>query len=46
MCWAAFWRSKRFAVKVAAALVLPAGVVVIWVVGNRLLDQAVSTAGQ
>lgn len=46
ICWAAFWRSKRFAVKLAAALVLPAGVVVIWVVGNRMLDQAVSMAGQ
>src|SRR5262245_30133351 len=46
ICWAAFWRSKRFAVRLAAALVLPAGVVVIWVVGNRMLDQAVSMAGQ
>jgi Protein of unknown function (DUF2510) len=45
ICWAAFRRSKRIAVKLAAAVVLPIGVVVVWVVGNRMLDQATSLVG-
>jgi hypothetical protein len=44
-CWAAFWRSKRVAVKLAAAVMLPIGLVVVWVVGNRMLDQATSIVG-
>ena len=45
ICWAAFWRSKRVAVKLAAAVMLPIGLVVVWVVGNRMLDQATNIVG-
>ena len=43
--WAAFWRSKRVAVKLAAAVMLPIGLVVVWVVGSRMLEQATSIVG-
>jgi hypothetical protein len=33
---------RRVAVKLAAAVALPLGVVVVWVVGNRMFDQATS----
>jgi hypothetical protein len=39
-CWLAFSRSKWIAVKWAAALLLPVGIVATWVVADRMLTKA------
>ena len=41
-CSVAFWRSKWIAVKRAAALLLPVGMVATWVVADRMITRALN----
>ena len=42
VCGVAFWRSRRVAVKRAAAFLLPVGMVATWVVADRMITKALN----
>jgi hypothetical protein len=42
VCAVAFWRSKWIAVKLAAAVMLPIGMVATWVVADRMITKALN----
>jgi len=44
-CGVAFWRSKRPAVKLAAALLLAVGIVTTWVVAVGMINAALNLPG-